>query len=113
MSKDIIYREDAIEVIHSYWKSELSKMPTVDSEYGEVIDGDYNTLLKYNKELSIRIKNIPSADRPQGTYTNSKGNVEWYAIGATCNLCGERWMGSRNYCPNCGAYMKGADDEMS
>ena len=44
MNKDLIYREDAIEAIHSYWKGELSKMPTTDSEYGEVIDGDCDEL---------------------------------------------------------------------
>ena len=66
MSKDIIYRKDVIEAIHSYWKGELSKMPTTDSKYGEVIDGDCNTLLKHNKELSTRIKNIPSVFRLQG-----------------------------------------------
>ena len=54
---------------------------------------------------------ISSADRPRGTYTNSEDDVEWYAIEATCNLCGKRWMGARNFCPNCGARMKGADDD--
>lgn len=59
------------------------------------------------------IADIPSADRPSGTYTNSEENVEWYATEATCNLCGEPWMGARNFCPNCGAKMKGANDEIS
>lgn len=89
MNKDTIYREDAIRVA---------------SEECLELRGIFGRIEK-------RIKELPSADRPQGTYTDSKDNVEWYAIGATCNLCGERWMGSRNYCPNCGAYMKGADDE--
>lgn len=65
MNKDIIYRDEAIDAIHGYWKGELSKMPTTDSEYGEVIDGDCDTLLRHNKELSTRIEDIPSADRPQ------------------------------------------------
>ena len=110
MSKDIIYREDAIEAIHSYWKGELSKMPMVDSEYGEVIDGDYNTLLKHNKELSIRIKDIPSADRPQGEWI-----IEIDANGNTygrCSICGMRqYAGQLNFCPDCGTKMKGANDE--
>lgn len=63
---DTIYRQDAIKAIHSYWKDELSKMPTTNSEYGEVIDGDCDILLKHNKELSTLIKAIPSADRSQG-----------------------------------------------
>lgn len=71
MSEDLIKRSDAIEAIHSYWKGELSKMPTTDSEYGEVIDGDFDTLLKHNKELSTRIKDIPSADRPSAVDLSS------------------------------------------
>ena len=64
MSEDLIKREDVIEAIHDYWKGELGKMPVADSEDGEVLVGDYAELLKHNKELSTRIKAIPSADRP-------------------------------------------------
>lgn len=109
MNKDIIYKEDAIKVIHSYWKGELNKMPTIDSEYGEVIDGDYSTLLKHNKELSTRIKDIPSADRPQGEwiemYRNGFGNMV-----CMCSKCNFHATKS-NFCPNCGADMKEREDK--
>lgn len=71
----------------------------------------------HNSDVKIVLENLkqnilkmPSADRPQGTYTDSNDNVEWYAIEATCNSCGESWMGKRNFCPNCGREMKGADN---
>ena len=109
---DLIRRSDAIEAIHSYWKGELSKMPTTDSEYGEVIDGDCDTLLKHNKELSTRIKDIPSADRPSGEWIDRGMRVPCSWV-KKCSLCGHetdtwRWC---KFCPNCGARMKGADDE--
>ena len=63
-----------------------------------------------------RIKRLPSADRPQG---------EWIKFGLGrgtrilfCTNCERRIevplsQGDSNYdfCPNCGARMKGADDE--
>lgn len=68
MSEELIRRRDAIDVIHSYWKGEINKLPVTDSEYGEVIEEDCYTILEHNKELSTRIKAVPTADRPQGEW---------------------------------------------
>ena len=58
------------------------------------------------------------ADRPQGEWIV---NVSDYK--SVCSVCGanetdfiygtEMWygLGESKFCPNCGAYMKGADDE--
>ena len=52
------------------------------------------------------IDKFPSADRPQG---------EWIDDGFAhrCSICGKQGVGIEyyNYCPSCGARMKGADDE--
>ena len=49
-------------------------------------------------------------DRPQGEWI-----IEIDVNGNTygrCSICGMRqYAGQLNYCPNCGAQMKGADDE--
>ena len=90
---DLIKREDAIKALYKY--SFVSK---------DVIEKEINA--------------IPSADRPQG---------EWKPFGLTwgksiyaCSVCEEAiavpcgWSDGKpiyDYCPMCGARMKGADDE--
>ena len=65
--------------------------------------------------MSIHLSNVlcdkllalPSADRPTGEWINKDGGL------ANCSICGERWgaWDVMNYCPNCGAVMKGGEDE--
>ena len=52
------------------------------------------------------IDKLPSADRPQGEWV-SNHDGSW-----NCSECGLRVFiyAKGNYCPNCGARMKGADD---
>ena len=66
---------------------------------------------------NLNIKDIPSADRPQGEWI-------WQEDDDICN-CSEcefeidatgciepmEYVGVFHFCPNCGARMKGADDE--
>ena len=50
---------------------------------------------------------VPSADRPQGKWI-------LFPMGyLVCSVCGSHHSNSKpcNYCDNCGAKMKGADDE--
>ena len=97
MSKDIIYREDAIEVL--------------------AINAPFMSDEAYLKSYDA-LKSIPSADRPQGEWVDAEIPLE---SGDTmpiqvCNLCKTFYPlaytgGGHRFCPNCGARMKGADDE--
>lgn len=84
MNDDLIRRSDAIEAI------------------------TYSHLDNLTREERIaHINALPSADRAQGEW-KSKHNGYW-----TCSECGLSFLfyAKGNYCPNCGARMKGADDE--
>ena len=67
---------------------------------------------------NLNIKDIPSADRPQGEWIDAEIPLE--SGGSmpiqACNLCKTFYPlaytgGGHRFCPNCGARMKGADDE--
>ena len=48
------------------------------------------------------------------TFVNDKGERGGWIPDYECNLCGSRgwkYADAMNFCPNCGARMKGADDE--
>ena len=70
-------------------------------------------LYKYNfvtKEVIEReIMDIPSVDRP-------RGELKYMGTYYKCSVCGSEFndeitfMGELNYCPSCGARMKGAED---
>ena len=105
MSKDTIYREDAIKEIEEYIVKE-----------NEAISEHPDDIFKYNSGLLTAIQavhDLPSADRPQGYWT--KTDVATYR----CSECGKIQIADDinelNYCCCCGSRnkmrMKGADDE--
>jgi hypothetical protein len=98
---DLIKREDAIRWV----KTECNPYgkPTLDFESG--------------KKVIEHLEHMPSADRPQGewifkpTFPNDKSEFPMGSL--VCSVCGSHHSNSTpcNYCDNCGARMKGADDE--
>ena len=73
---------------------------------------DINTSIKqaFEKGFRIGVKKGASTDRPQGEWI-----IEIDANGNTygrCSICGmKQYAGQLNFCPDCGAQMKGANDE--
>ena len=94
MSKDTIYREDAIKLL-------------VDRACEKPDHGASAEYLMVD-EIEYYLKNLPSADRSQGEWIHAhEGTI---AAGLYCSNCGKHGYGEK-FCPNCGARMKGADDE--
>ena len=64
------------------------------------------------KVPNLNIKDIPSADRPQGKWIMRKPEEEGFGAVFQCPRCScEVDCVPTNFCPNCGARMKGKDDE--
>ena len=95
---DLIRRSDAIEA------------------FEDVLDCDFYHVSEETPRE--RIEAIPSADRPRGEWIDAEIPLE---SGDTmpiqvCNLCKTFYPlaytgGGHRFCPNCGAKMKGVDDE--
>ena len=98
MSDDLIKRSDAIKDLCDI--SNNSDMPN-----------------DWHRGMSVAISalyRVPSADRPQGEWIDRSdgGRIlnPWWE-NYECNRCGYYGSGTWNFCPYCGAQMKGADDE--
>ena len=114
MSEDLIKRSDAIEAMEKLIKAEGTM---------DYTEWDFPTSYKQERinqtEACIdQIRYVPSADRPQGSWKedhNGGGFKEWMDI--TCSLCGEtlhdiqKLPKDYEYCPFCGARMKGEEDD--
>ena len=89
MSEDLIKREDAIEAL----KGREGILPDA-----------------YTAVAIIRA--IPSADRPQGEWIYIDEPIIGNPYGRyKCSECNLEEPFESDFCPNCGAKMKGADDE--
>ena len=97
MSDDLIKRADAIKAV--------SKV----DDYGDGIG------FEVRSHCLVELELVPSADRPQGEWLIEKTLYDNYNY--RCSYCD--WYETHaypdvepyNFCPHCGAQMKGADDE--
>ena len=104
---DLIKREDAIDAIECVtWYHQNSNKDMVSGANSDEHQAWYKA-----EDIYDALEAIPSADRPQGEWLNYKDEH-------TCSVCKEvviadwyyeyEWY---DFCPHCGARMKGADDE--
>lgn len=100
MIKDTIYREDAIKAVKN-----------VSENYTKEGDREWHPHVDFIIQALVEVPSIPSEDRPQGEWiVHSNGKM------CDCSVCNEsydrtfEYVDEWNFCPNCGARMKGADD---
>ena len=116
MSKDIIYREDAIYLLW-YFQDEccsavvgdFEKLPSAETEI-EIIRAE-----AYAKGIDSERKRISDWCRPKGEWLDTGKDPSHShpltAIWYKCSECGDGTNKKTNFCPSCGARMKGAEDE--
>lgn len=81
-----------------------------------VFEYDHNGVGKITLECMDELMSM-IADRPQGEWIFDPeilcSDIGVYSAGYRCSVCGKDYfkVDRMNYCPNCGARMKGADDE--
>ena len=107
MNKDIIYREDAIKAVED-----------VSENYTKEGDREWHPHIDFITQALVQVPFVPPKrgewiDKGwKGDWqfeTDGRGNC-WHEY--ECSECGFHNKGGKsNYCPNCGAKMKGADDE--
>lgn len=56
-----------------------------------------------------RVQALPSTDRPQGEWTQNVFRSDIYRY--ECSNCKAHHRTRYDYCPSCGARMKGAEDD--
>lgn len=97
---DLIDRQTIIEAIHSAIYPYFCG-----AEDGDALSEDEKLVLSVNKAVCTAIKALPSAERHGEWIQKSTGGVSFY----TCSRCGFiAWEHEyTNYCPNCGATMRG------
>ena len=95
MSDDLIRRSDAIKAVEN-----------VSENYTKEGDREWHPHIDFITQALVQ---APSADRPRGEWIEQHENGHGFWVGV-CSQCGEENLVD-NYCPNCGAKMKGADDE--
>jgi hypothetical protein len=133
--RETIYRDDAIKAMRECFQllarprvtaiKAINAIPSADRPSEIIYGNEHNCIMTIFGECSYsetgcgdcavveKVRKALSADRPQGEWIDRGMRVpsSWVK---KCSLCGHetdtwRWC---NFCPNCGARMKGADDEL-
>ena len=113
MTNDIISRQAVMDATKAVMKDILDSLPTTLVDGEEVYDvrtSELDFILNINKALQNAIKALPSV--------NNSGH--WIDDGdcSICSKCHETYgltllgqLYTPNFCPNCGADMRGGDDD--
>ena len=96
MNKDTIYREDAIKAVED-----------VSENYTKEGDREWHPHIDFITQALVQVPSVPSADRPQGEWTNAG------ILTVHCSNCKSEFheLEAMNFCPNCGADMREREGE--
>lgn len=102
---DLISRQAAIDAIQKDRETSWKDLENDDVEYRNGCDDGY----AYSMQI---ISELPSVERKKGKWIGEpKDGIEAMFFKPKCSVCGFESADGKNYCPNCGADMRGEDDE--
>ena len=95
------------------WERKILNAPSIDIDLAD--DGTLSVSVEdATKVTRVLVEDgkygdLYYADRPQGEWIDKSNGIE--GAWNYCSVCGEQAIELYDFCPNCGAKMKGADDE--
>lgn len=105
----------------SFVLGKISEVPTIEVEdaisreylksFGYINKGDFNSVKTIREWIDNAPSVIPKPKEGEWIYTSDKSGYIGNPV-EQCSICGAEYeQAPFNYCPNCGAKMKGVDDE--
>lgn len=88
----------------------ISRQAAIDALDGEIKlkdSDDVDNVARYIQQVARKINELPSIERKKGKWIDTHEEEEWYAREYRCSECGDTMLGVANFCPNCGADMRG------
>ena len=92
----------------------ISRQAAIDCEYQVKIINDIEYVML--SEVQMKMRKLPSSqpERKKGKWLKAYGDHEAFGVRPFyryCSACNESTVFPYNYCPNCGADMRGEQDE--
>lgn len=89
---------------YDFCLDEIDNAPTVELTEEQAIDKLHETgwIIRHDKEMT---------ERPQGKWISNNKTQPFCNPGRSCSLCGKIVEFSENFCPKCGADMRGDNHE--
>lgn len=105
-SDELISRQDTIDAIeHVTWYHQ--------NRSGQMVSGansDEHQAWYKAEDVYEAIEAVPTANK-SGHWIDTGYSEEWYAREYICSECGDTMLGKVDFCPHCGADMKGGENE--
>jgi hypothetical protein len=99
---NVILKDRKLDGINANWEINrilvhIKKAPTIEQEL-YITGAQWDEFMKEHK-------------RPHGEWISNANGYMGINFGRKCSLCGKTVEFSENFCPNCGAYMRGNNNE--
>ena len=104
---DTISRQAAIDALDVLCQEHRYKIPGKGETYSQYNEAWQDAL----DRAEGAIFNLPPAEPKRGKWIDTGGYRAWYAREYRCSKCGDTMLREANFCPKCGSYNGGEQDD--